>query len=182
MALLTALSQTLKPLPQINPERLPRMADFARFAIAAETALDLPVGSFLQIYFGNRQEAQETALEASPVVIAIQRFIASRQPWQGTATNMLKELEQLVDEKTLTSKAWAGDSHKLGKALTRLAPDLRGVGIEATTSRNNSSRLVRLERAAKPTSQTSLMSPFNPATDFILAVTLMKVRMPRLKQ
>lgn len=164
-ALLTALSQTLKNLPQTNPSRLPRMADFARFAIAAETALDLPVGSFLQVYLGNRQEAQETALEASPVAIAIQRFMESRQQWQGTATNLLEELEKLVDEKTLTSKAWAGDSRKLGKALTRLAPDLRGIGIEVTTSRNNSSRVVRLERAAKLTSQMSLMSRFNRAGD-----------------
>jgi hypothetical protein len=160
-ALLTALSQTLKDLPRTNPDRLPRMADFARFAIAAETALDLPVGSFLQVYLGNRQEAHETALDASPVAVAIQRLMATHQHWLGTATELLGELEKLVDEKTVKSRAWAGNGRSLGKALTRLAPDLRGIGIEVTSKRTNSSRFYQIEHIQKQTSQTSLMSQPN---------------------
>jgi len=157
-ALLTALSRTLKELPATQPDRLPRMADFARFAIAAETALDLPEGSFLKAYLGNRQEAQETALEASPVATAIQRLMSNRQQWKGTATELLEALEKLVDENTVKSKAWTGNSKSLGKALTRLAPDLRGIGIEVTMKRSNSHRYIRIDRTTDQTSPMSLMS------------------------
>lgn len=164
--LLTALSQTLKELPKTNPDRLPRMADFARFAIAAETALDLPVGSFLQVYLGNRQEAHETALDASPVAVAIQRFMGFRRQWQGTASELLSELEKLVDDKTIRSKAWAGNPRSLGRALKRLAPDLRGIGIELTDLRTNSSRLIQIERRADLTSLTSPTSHLNQEAGF----------------
>lgn len=165
-ALLTALSQTLKELPQTNPERLPRMADFSRFAIAAETALDLPVGSFLQVYFGNRQEAHENALDASPIAVAIQRLMTSDRHWQGTATKLLEELEKLVDEKTIKSRAWVRNARSLGKALTRLAPDLRGIGIEVTSDRTNSSRVITIERTVTQTSQTSQTSHPDQAQSF----------------
>lgn len=157
-ALLTALSKTLKELPQTNLDRLPRMADFARFAIAAEAALDLRRGSFLIAYLGNRQEAHETALDASPIAVALQRLMATQQQWQGTATELLTELAKLVDEKTAKSKAWVGNARSLGKALARLAPDLRGIGIEVTSHRTNQSRFYQIERVAKQTPQTSHMS------------------------
>ena len=40
-AILTALSQTLAELPDTKPDKLPRMADYALFAIASEKALGL---------------------------------------------------------------------------------------------------------------------------------------------
>lgn len=162
-ALLTALSETLKRLPDTKPEKLPRMADFARFAIAAETALDLPVGSFLQVYAGNRQEAHETALEASPVALAIQQMMATRQSWRGTATDLLTELAKLVDDRTRQSKGWAGNARSLGKALTRLAPDLQGIGIEVKFERTNSKRCYQIDKVVNSTSPMSLTS--NPAQD-----------------
>ena len=162
-ALLTALSQTLKTLPTVKVERLPRMADFAKFAIAAEAALNLPPGRFLEVYAGNRQEAHETALEASPVAIALQRLMEYRQSWQGTSSELLKELSALVDEKTIKSRNWAGSERSLGKALTRLTPDLRGIGIKLSRPRSNSKRLIVIEKASQQTSQTSQTS--QPSND-----------------
>lgn len=165
-ALLDALSQTLKALPSTQPDQLPRMADFVRFAIAAEPALGLPAGSFSKAYLGNQQEAHETALDASPVATAIQRFMTSRQTWQGTPTELLQELEQLVDEKTLKSKSWAGNARSLGKALTRLAPNLRGIGLVVNFTRTSNHRLIQIERTLMQTSQTSLTSESSLETAF----------------
>jgi hypothetical protein len=157
-ALLTALSQTLKALPDTNPKELPRMADFGRFAIAAETALGLKQGDFVGAFDDNREEAHEIVLESSPVAQAILRLMDNRTVWQGTASELLTDLEPLTDEKTVRSKYWPGNARALGKALTRLAPDLRELGIDVTLERTNSSRKIVLERLAKKTSQTSLMS------------------------
>ena len=125
-ALLTAVSQTLAALPTLEPGPLPRMADFARFAIAAEPAMGLEPEAFMTAYQGNHEEHHEIALESSPLGIAIQRLMDGRVRWQGTATELLVELSNFTDERTLKSKRWPGDGARLSKALTRLAPDLRG--------------------------------------------------------
>jgi hypothetical protein len=49
-ALLTALSQTLAALPDTKPDKLPRMADYALFAIASEKALGLNKGEFMSVF------------------------------------------------------------------------------------------------------------------------------------
>jgi hypothetical protein len=95
-AILNSVSQTLKALPHTNPKQLPRMADFAKWAIASETALGLAPGSFLSAYGDNRATAHETALESSPVAIAIQSLMKDCQFWKGTAADLLTELEILV--------------------------------------------------------------------------------------
>ncbi|HIK15814.1 MAG TPA: hypothetical protein IGS53_11095 [Leptolyngbyaceae cyanobacterium M33_DOE_097] len=165
-AMLTALSQTLKALPQTKPDRLPRMADFARFAIAAETAIGLSQGTFLDVYRRNRQEAHGTALEASPIAVAIQKLMASGKTWTGTATQLLENLNELVDEKTINSKSWVSNGRSLGKVLIRLAPNLRSIGIVVTQKRTSQCRTYRIELTEKQTSQTSQTSQLNQETDF----------------
>lgn len=154
-ALLTALSETLKALPETNPKRLPRMADFTKFSIAAETALGLEPGSFMAAYEINRRAIHETALDSCPVASAIQQFMQYQSHWQGTATDLLKHLEALTDEKILKSRAWVRNYQSLGKLLDRLKPDLRGMGIKITKDRRNDARLICIER----TVEMSQMSP-----------------------
>jgi putative DNA primase/helicase len=45
-ALLTALSQAVRDLPTVTLQGHPRMADFARLVVAAETALGFEAGEF----------------------------------------------------------------------------------------------------------------------------------------
>jgi hypothetical protein len=74
-ALLDAVAGALRELPGVRLDRLPRMADFAEWAVAGERALGWPAGSFEAAYRANRQEANETALEASPLVPFVRRFV-----------------------------------------------------------------------------------------------------------
>lgn len=157
-ALLSAVSQGLAKLPTVKPDRLPRMADFACWAIAVEEALGFEAGSFMEAYGDNRATAHETALEASPVGQAILQFMEYHDDWQGSATDLLVELEKLVDEKTSKRRDWAGTARSLGKALTRLAPELRAFGIEVSKpdrTDKKGSRLWRLEKIGKRTPETS---------------------------
>lgn len=157
-ALLTTLSQTLKQLSAVQVERLPRMADFARFAIAAETALGLDSGTFLRVYASNRQEANETALEADIVAIALLRLMEARSTWRGTASELLTELAQYVDEPSRKSRLWPRTPTALGKAFKRLEPGLRGKGIHITRSRGGSRRSLQIDKVALATSQPSQLS------------------------
>lgn len=108
-------------------------------------------------YESNRQTGHETALEASPVATAVCKLMEARDLWEGTASDLLKDLESLTDDRTIRSRNWANSSRSLGKTLVRIAPDLRGVGIEFTKPPSKN-RLIRLEKTVKQTPQMSLTS------------------------
>jgi hypothetical protein len=61
--LLDAVVQGLKRLPGTRLEKLPRMADFALWATARETAL-WPAGTFWSADCGNHDEAVEGVIDA----------------------------------------------------------------------------------------------------------------------
>lgn len=121
------------------------MADFAQFSSAAEDALGIEPGGFLRALKDNKIDRHEIALEASPVAIAIRGLIERRGGWEGTASDLLKELEFLVDEGARKSKQFPSDATRLSKLLARLAPDLRGVGIELSRGEGRDRRKIKLE-------------------------------------
>ena len=128
--LLDVVSGALRQLPAVKLDRLPRMADFARRAVAAEKGQGWVDGTFMAAYAENRAGANDTALEASPVAGAIVDFMASRDEWSGTATELLAGLNTLVEEATTRREGWPVDGAQLGKILRRIAPNLRRSGTD----------------------------------------------------
>jgi hypothetical protein len=106
------------------------MADFAVWATAAEESLGWESGAFMDAYMGNRREATESALEADPVADAVRRLLRDEDEWSGTAGELWKVLGDLVGEDIKHTKAWPAAPNALSARLKRLAPALRGVGIE----------------------------------------------------
>ncbi|WP_373542033.1 DUF3854 domain-containing protein [Chamaesiphon sp.] len=137
-ALLTALSQTFAALPDIEPDKLPRMADYALFAIASETALGLNKGEFMSVFNDSRELSRQVVIESSPVGEAIIRLMEHRkawEPWQGTASELLNELEHHTDEATYRSRYFPKAANVLKRQLNRLAPDLKALGIDVREAR-----------------------------------------------
>ena len=89
--LLDAVVEGLKRLPETRLEKLPRMADFALWATACETAL-WPAGTFWSAYCGNRDEAVEGVIDADPIAAAVRALMATRTEWTGTASDLLGAL------------------------------------------------------------------------------------------
>jgi hypothetical protein len=129
-ALFSAVSGALRSVDGVRLEGMPRMADFAVWATAAESALGWEAGAFIAAYTGNREEATQTALEADPAAGAVRTFMQERNEWIGTATELWKALGELVDEGVRHAKVWPGAPNALTARLKRLAPTLRGIGIE----------------------------------------------------
>jgi hypothetical protein len=134
-ALFYAVSGALGTVEDVRLEGMPRMADFALWATAAEEALGLQPGAFMEAYAGNRREATESALEADPVASAVREFMDDHGEWSGTAAQLWKAPGDLVDEDIEHTKAWPGAPNALSGRLKRLAPALRGVGIECGDAR-----------------------------------------------
>jgi Domain of unknown function (DUF3854) len=161
-ALLTALSQTLAQLPHTKPDKLPRMADYALFAIAAEEkALGLEKGVFMSTFNNSREQSRQVVIESSPVGEAIIRMMENTSlVWKGTASELLNSLEKYTDEATYRSRYFPKASNSLSRQLTRLAPDLKAWGIEVGYFREGKecTRLICLEKVVKISSVSSVSS------------------------
>ena len=168
-SLLDTVAATLRELPAIDPENLPRMADFARVGLAVERAMGWPAGAFTAAYDANVEGQNTEALAASPLTDALLTFKTEcaadfdkrekepgyRPPhgdvsqtlegleWRGTPANLYTALTERWQGRP--PKGFPAAANKLTGALKRLAPNLPAVGIHADTGgKSNGRRLVTL--------------------------------------
>jgi hypothetical protein len=90
--------------------------------------------------------------------------MGQREDWEGSASDLLKELAQGKDEKERQREGWPKKPNGLSGTLRRLAPNLRAAGIEISFWREAKSgkRLITLwtrERADETSSPPSSSSP-----------------------
>jgi hypothetical protein len=154
-ALLDAVSMALRRSHEVELPTLPRMADFARWATAAELALNCKPGAFRRAYERNRSAANQLALEASPVATALLDFVRLQKTWEGTAVDLLVILSGCADERTQRQRCgWPQSPRGLSQALRRLAPPLRAQGVTVAFRRqpgDDRTRLISISgEAAKP--------------------------------
>ena len=131
-ALFDAVSGALRNVGDVHLEELPRLADFAVWATAAEEALGWEQGMFMAAYSGNQSAATEAALEADPVAAAVMKWMDQRtkHTLRGTAEDLLERLGNVVSDDIKRSKSWPKAPNALSRRLNRLAPLLREAGIE----------------------------------------------------
>jgi hypothetical protein len=158
-ALLDAVSAALANNDLVTIEKLPRMADFAKWVTASEPALGWQSGTFLSAYGDNRSEANDVVLE-TPVVEALRKVAL---PWDGTATQLLGEINSVVDERERRSKSWPASGRALSNALRRLAPNLRRAGIKVQFSRegHGRQRTIRIQSENHWNSASAAPAPVN---------------------
>ena len=137
--LLDALAHGLGMLPETRLDGFPRMADFALWATACETAFWKP-GTFIAAYSRNVDEAVEDVIEADPVASAVRQFAASRSAWTGTASALLRCLEQITEPSDRRGSGWPTTARALSGRLRRAATPLRKLGIEIAFERHGHAR------------------------------------------
>jgi len=153
-AVLDAVSAALKNLPSVKLPKRPRMADFAEWVVAAEPALPWSPGGFMEVYALNRDTANELALESSAIGPAILALLSSRTCWNGTARDLLAELEsgKYTDNRTCERRDWPRTPKGASNALRRIAPTLRRLGVDVDFERKasgNRPRTIYLEQTGK---------------------------------
>jgi hypothetical protein len=137
--LLDAVVNGLNRLPQTRLEKLPRMADFALWAAACETAF-WPAGTFEAAYRINRDEAVDNVIDSDPVASAVRTMMAARPNWDGTAADLLVVLFRIAGEGVARSRSWPKTPRALAGKLRRAVTFLRKIGIEITFSREGHGR------------------------------------------
>jgi hypothetical protein len=104
-ALLEAASHGLRMMPKVRLPRLPRMADFALWATACETAF-WPAGTFLSAYETNRRAAIESVIEADPVAATVRDIMAKQASWSGNASDLLRKGADPADGASQRDAGW----------------------------------------------------------------------------
>lgn len=157
--LLDGVASALRRLDATRLERLPRMADFARWVTAAEPGLGVEPHAILAAYDSNRAAANEIAVDVSSIGGPVRELVADGGSWAGTATELLEALGRRVGDAAKGQRGWPRSARALSGILRRLAPNLRALGVEIVLDLREPGdrrrRLVRINAAR--TSQVSLV-------------------------
>jgi len=134
-ALLDATVYGLKTRSRTSRDPLPRMADFALWSSACETAL-WPAGTVARAYAANRQVAIEGVLDADPVAVCVRELMAGRDAWSGTASDFLRIADKVQREEiSINRPDWPRTPRALAGWLRRAQTSLRAVGIDLAFQR-----------------------------------------------
>ena len=145
-ALLDGIVRGLRNYSQVRLARLPRMGDFALWAAACETTL-WRAGSFERAYWLNRRTVVEDAVDADPVAAGIRTFIATREAWAGSASDLLSAMNEIRSAMGEASSAeWPKTPRALAGRLRRAQTFLRTLGVEIKFTREGrlGTRIIRI--------------------------------------
>ncbi len=161
-AFLDAVSVALRDQAAVRFTKLPRMADFASWVVAAEGVCPWAPGLFIAAFDDQRREADEFVIEASPLASAVRGRVELEGDIEGTATEILKLLSADKDDKVLKHRDWPKGAPAFGTKLREVAPNLRRLGIEVQFDRNEGRRTITIRKndeAPDLPSSLSLLSP-----------------------
>jgi hypothetical protein len=139
---------------EVRLDRLPRLADHARWVTAAESRLGWKSGTYLGAYDKAREHAALTTLDDSPVTAPLLKIAAGG--FNGTATELLSRLEAEIEDERITKRSeWPKSPSSLSAKMRGLAPQLRVTGIEIVFPRSKTSRAITIrahteQKAEKP--------------------------------
>lgn len=134
--ILHLIADGLTNRPLTPASDLPRMADFAHWALAIEPVFWNP-GSFMAAFARNHDASANDILEDDPVALGIFALLDAQAGfWQGTASELLVEIRTLLDRRGQHRHAiMPRQPRSLSERLTRLEPELRKKGIAVSRQR-----------------------------------------------
>jgi len=158
--LLDLAALALRELPRTRAPNV-RMADFARWALAAESGY-APSGTFERAFTDMRADAVRTSLDYDPLYPVLIQLL-ERGPFEGSAGELLERLNELRGD-TRPPEGWPRTPHAMASWLKRHAPALRRVGVEAAPlPREENRRRWRVALQKEVGGQTSGMSGMSEA-------------------
>lgn len=158
-----ALSTGLRRIRDVHLADPPRMADFAEWVTACESAL-WREGAFMDAYTSGRERLIEAVLDGDPVAASIRTLIGMRGDWTGTATELLMALEGRV-EAAARGRSWPASARALSNRVRRITSFLRRVSIEVSFSiatDRNRTRLICISRLGDMNGEPSSASSAHP--------------------
>jgi hypothetical protein len=155
-AIFDILAKTLTLYPTVKLDKLPRMADFARWGYAIAEASGYSGEAFIRAYSMNIAVQHDEAIEANPVAQTIVEFVRDCSTWEGTPAELYNILTPIAFRLQISqSRSWPKDAARLGRALTSVAPNLLAKDIELERSRGKN-RLITIKKSTVVTDDTDV--------------------------
>ncbi len=154
-AFLDVLASALANLPNIQLDRLPRLAQTAKLMAAAEPALGWEAGTFMRLFDRAQESVAANMGESDPLALALQELVArhaGRWTFRGTATELRIFLDTV--RPSPMPQVWPPAANKVSERLRRIAVPLRlmgwAVNLDGRTGGKQNRRFVELTYPAPP--------------------------------
>ncbi len=130
-AIFDVLSKAMKIYPDVKLDKLPRMADFARWGYAIGEALGNLGQVFLDEYKANYDRQNIEALNSDVVAVLMIDFMKNRESWTGRVSDLWNQFSSLAPTLGINTKikAFPSQPNTLSRRLNGLRSNLQMVGI-----------------------------------------------------
>jgi hypothetical protein len=159
--LLDGLVGAMQRLPTVKIGMLPRMADFARLAVAAAPSFGWTEQDMLSALLDTRDKALKASIESDVVTGALERLLDTvGGVWEGNATRLLGEICTRTPPDAMRMQGWPKTPRSLSGYLRRCAPALRksGFTIEFPDGGGRSGRIIQITKIMEVAENTDLVT------------------------
>lgn len=142
--MLDLISKILECLDDVNVTQQERMIDFCRWLAAFEKVEEIEEGYLQSVYSENLSMTQLDSLLDNVLAAAIVSFCERHGGgmWEGTPTELYKNLCWEVDQRTQYSRDWPQNAIALGKRIVGLQSALCRQGINVLITRGRQRKIV----------------------------------------
>lgn len=150
-AMFDVLSKAKRIYKTVNLTKLGRMADFTRWGYAVAEACGIGGEKFLEAYLNNQRKANQEAVDSSPIVTALIKYMNENKSFTGTVSQLLLCLNQIAEDEQIdiTSKLWAKEPNVLSRRLNEMKSNLELEGIYYDVSQKNHGRVIDIVKIDK---------------------------------
>ena len=150
-AMFDVLSKAKRIYKTVNLTKLGRMADFTRWGYAVAEACGIGGEKFLEAYLNNQRKANQEAVDSSPIVTALIKYMNENKSFTGTVSQLLLGLNQIAEDEQIdiTSKLWAKEPNVLSRRLNEMKSNLELEGIYYDVSQKNHGRVIDIVKIDK---------------------------------
>ncbi|MGB6068003.1 MAG: hypothetical protein WBG50_24620 [Desulfomonilaceae bacterium] len=157
--MLDVVSAALKIMPTVAPipPGMFRFRDWARAALACAEVMGISRHDFLEVLDVVKKRQDRYVTTSTSVCDAALRLMQQRSVWEGTATELLGELEGIARKARLDMARWPKCAEQLGHVLNNVKRELEteGVSVERNRVGKYRDRLIRLTKVpvTRPSAQ-----------------------------
>jgi len=125
------LSKAMEIYPEIEPEKLGRMAEFSKWGFSVAEAMGIGGDVFLKAYFANQDGSNLEVVSNHPLAASMFKFMEGKDEIQGTVAEILNKLISVARKNSISTDAdqFPGSASALSRRLKEVKSNLEDVGI-----------------------------------------------------